>query len=114
MSEKRRLYARGLTVFAVAAGLAIGWSGVEPAFAAAAKKKATPSFFKSVETQSNNMKPFKKWNSALKRYSKAEAELKGGCDAKKFTKCHYDEWIAFLDTVRGKKNWPSSRRSTSS
>ena len=48
------------------------------------------------------MKPFKKWNLALKRYTEAEAELKGGCDSKKFTKCHYDEWIAFLDTVRGK------------
>ena len=102
MNEIRRFGARGLTVLAVAAGLAIGWSVVGPALAAKAKSKATPSFFKTVETQSKNMKPFKKWTTALKRYTKAEAEQKGGCDTKKFNKCHYDEWIAFLDTVRGK------------
>ena len=102
MSEILRLYGRGFTILAVATALAIGWSAVGPASAAGAKKKATPSFFKSVETESANMKPFKKWNLALKRYTEAEAELKGGCDSKKFTKCHYDEWIAFLDTVRGK------------
>ena len=60
MSEMRYFGIRGLTVLAVAAGLAIGWSIVGPASAAGAKKKATPSFFKSVETESNNMKPFKK------------------------------------------------------
>jgi predicted transglutaminase-like cysteine proteinase len=101
MSEMRRFRACGLTILAIAAGLAMGWSVVGPASAAAEKAKASPSFFKTVETQSDNMKPFKKWTTALTRYTKAEAEQKGGCDSKKFNKCHYDEWIAFLDTVRG-------------
>ena len=101
MSEMRRFRACGLTILAIATGLAMGWSVVGPASAAAEKAEASPSFFKTVETQSDNMKPFKKWTAALTRYTKAEAEQKGGCDSKKFNKCHYDEWIAFLDTVRG-------------
>jgi predicted transglutaminase-like cysteine proteinase len=77
---------------------------VDPAMAAKKKKKpATPSFFNSKETQSTNLKPFKKWNAAMSRYSKEKAtQGTGSCNAKKFNKCHFDEWTKFLDSLKGK------------
>ncbi len=67
------------------------------------KRKSYPSFFNSRETPSKNLKPFKKWNAALKRYTKESAgQQKGGCDAKKMTKCHYEEWTRFINTLKGK------------
>ena len=44
--------------------------------AEAAKKKASKSFFNSVEVRSSNLKPFKKWRGALKRYSKQKKKNK--------------------------------------
>jgi predicted transglutaminase-like cysteine proteinase len=77
---------------------------VDLAMAAKKKRKpATPSFFNSKETQSTNLKPFKKWNAAMGRYSKEKVKQgTGSCDAKKFNKCHYDEWTKFLDSLKGK------------
>ena len=70
---------------------------------ATAAKKALPSFFNSKEIRSENLKPFKKWNSALGRYSKQEAaKKKGPCGSKKFNKCHYAKWMQFLKSVQGK------------
>jgi len=65
--------------------------------------KATPSFFNSVETRSSNLKPFKKWNKALKRYSRESAKnIKGSCKSTEFNKCHYETWMKFLDRIRDK------------
>jgi predicted transglutaminase-like cysteine proteinase len=62
-----------------------------------------PSYFKSVEMRSSNLKPFKKWNSALARYSKESAvRKKGKCLSKNLDICDYDDWIKFLDTLKGK------------
>lgn len=70
---------------------------------AAAAKKALPSFFNSKEIRSKNLKPFKKWNSALRRYSKEEAaRKKGPCGSKKFNKCHYAKWMKSLKSLQGK------------
>ncbi len=97
---RKALRWRGMVaVTAVALAFAVG--ATDPA--AAAKKQAVPSFFGSKETRSSNLKPFKKWKSAIKRYSreKAKAEKKK-CKSKKFNKCHYDDWQKFLDKIRDK------------
>ena len=82
--------------------LAFALAAADPAVAAKKKRKpATPSFFSSKETRSTNLRPFKKWNSAIARYTKENAKQeKEGCDAKKFNKCHYDQWEKFLDSIR--------------
>ena len=67
------------------------------------KKKSSPSFFRSRETKSSNMKPFKKWTGALKRYSKEAASAKKGtCKSKTMNECHYQEWTKFLISVKDK------------
>ena len=93
---------RAVVGMAVVAAFAL--ASADPALAAKKKKApATPSFFKCKETKSTNLKPFKKWNAAMARYTKEKAKQgKGACDAKKFNKCHYDEWTKFLDSVKGK------------
>ena len=69
-----------------------------------AAKKMAPSFFNSRETQSSNLKPFKKWTGALKRYSAEKAlQKKGTCASKSFNKCHFVEWIKFLKKIKTKK-----------
>ncbi len=65
--------------------------------------EAKPSFFNSKETESKNLKPFKKWNSALARFSKEKADkTEGDCKTKKLTKCHYDGWMKYLKKQKGK------------
>lgn len=76
----------------------------ESAFAA---KKGTPSFFNSVEVQSSNLEPFKKWRSALKRYSfqtknEKKRKRKAKCDEKRLNICGNDDWAKFLLTLEGK------------
>lgn len=64
---------------------------------------AVPSFFNSMETASTNLKPFKKWNQALYRFSKEKAEKAGGdCKSSKLNKCHYDAWMKYLNKQKGK------------
>lgn len=73
-----------------------------PLTSADAGKKLSPSFFNSKETKSTNLRPFKKWLAALKRYTKERAKVDGSCEATKLNKCHYNKWMAFLDSLRGK------------
>ena len=94
-SLRRNLFQTALAAFAL---LYIGVM-TGPATAAQAK----PSFFNSKEVRSTNLKPFKKWTSALGRYSKQSALVKKtGCKAKEFTTCHYVQWRKFLGTLVGK------------
>ncbi|HEC90177.1 MAG TPA: hypothetical protein ENI55_00775 [Alphaproteobacteria bacterium] len=75
------------------------------AFSGAAKalKNSSPSYFRSTETPSTNLKPFKKWNMALARYSKEAATAKKGtCNETKMNKCYYDRWMAFLKKIKDK------------
>ncbi|MBT7941792.1 MAG: hypothetical protein HN719_00390 [Alphaproteobacteria bacterium] len=71
---------------------------------AGAKGKATPSFFNSVEVRSSNLKPFKKWRSALKRYSleKKKKQKKTSCSSKRLSICNYGQWGTFLKSLKGK------------
>lgn len=69
-----------------------------------APKAAMPSFLGTKETQSTNLKPFKKWTAALEKFTKEEASKTKAvsCDAAQFNLCHHDEWVKFLDSMKGK------------
>lgn len=93
LTRRRAIIAGALPAFAFILGL--------PPLAQAAAAK--PSFFNSMETASTNLKPFKKWNQALARFSKEKAEQeKGDCKSTKLNKCNYDNWMKFLKKQRGK------------
>ena len=65
--------------------------------------EAKPSFFNSKETESTNLKPFKKWNEALLRFSREKAAKgKGDCKSTKLNKCHYDNWMKDITKQKGK------------
>ena len=89
----------------IAAALALA---VIPADSALAVKKrpqkAIPSFFSSKEVRSSRMKPFRKWRSAVKRYSKESrvAKKKGDCKETILNKCHYANWMKFLEFIKDK------------
>lgn len=72
--------------------------------ASAAGESPHPSFFNTVEVRSKNLSPFKKWLSALARYSKeAKAPSKAACPpGDELHICNYDDWVAFLKTLEGK------------
>lgn len=74
-----------------------------PGGARAVDAVPAPSFFNTTETRSTDLKAFEKWNGMLARFTKEAADAqKGTCDAKKFNKCHHDEWTAFLRGLIGK------------
>ncbi len=70
---------------------------------AEAAKKAKPSFFNSVEVRSSNLKPFKKWRAALKRYSlEKKSKKKKACPSKRLNICNYGDWQNFINGLKGK------------
>ncbi len=70
---------------------------------AEAAKKAKPSFFNSVEVRSSNLKPFKKWRSALKRYSlEKKSKKKVSCTSRRLNICNYGDWRGFINSLKGK------------
>ncbi len=89
--------------FGQAAILATGLA-VVVAIPAEAAKKAYPSYFNSVEIRSSNLKAFKKWRAALKRYSMElkKPGKKTSCDSKRLNICNYGEWAVFLKSLKGK------------
>lgn len=103
-----------------AALLAIGLFGPAYFHQAKAQGAADSSFFRSVETKSSNLGPFKKWTGAMERFTeeKAKEEKRTDCDTQKFNTCHYQTWQKFLESVRGKpkdvqieevNNWANQR-----
>jgi predicted transglutaminase-like cysteine proteinase len=87
--------------FIVGTLLAMAFIAGLPSSVAAAE--AAPSFFNSKEIPSTNLKPFKKWNEALNRFSKEKAEkVTGDCSSSKLNKCHYDGWMKYLKKQKGK------------
>ena len=72
----------------------------------AASDGPRPSFFNSVETRSDNLTPFRKWQSALDRYSREQASKEvRNCVSSLFNICHYEELADFLDGIRGDDRW---------
>ena len=51
------------------------------------------------------MKPFKKWTAAVARYTKEKEKaktLKGDCKSHEFNRCHYEQWVKFLLSIKDK------------
>lgn len=68
-----------------------------------AKKASEQSFFNSVEVRSTNLKLFKKWTSAVSRFTKEVAEAKKGkCSSTEMNTCNYEQWGKFLGSLRKK------------
>lgn len=64
---------------------------------------AQPSFFSTTEQMSTDLTPFKKWNEAIKRFSKEYVQSKAGkCGASEMNKCNFEKWMAFLDGLKEK------------
>ena len=73
---------------------------------AEASEGPRPSFFNSVEIRSADLKPFRKWRSALERYSKEQASKEvRNCVSGLFNICHYEELADFLDDQRDDDRW---------
>ncbi|NQV46825.1 MAG: transglutaminase-like cysteine peptidase [Rhodospirillaceae bacterium] len=90
---------RGVGFLAVLAMMMMSVSG--SLYAAA---DAAPSFFNSQETASTNLKPFKKWTEALKRYSEEiNVQKAGACVGTKINKCYYDQWMKYLSKLKGQE-----------
>ncbi|MBF0383350.1 MAG: transglutaminase-like cysteine peptidase [Magnetococcales bacterium] len=70
--------------------------------AIAGKKKKRLKLFETKEFRSRNIKTFKKWRFALDRYSKELSLQTGNCKETSFNKCHYQKWLDFLETLKGK------------
>jgi predicted transglutaminase-like cysteine proteinase len=65
-----------------------------------------PSFFDSIEVRAENLAPFRKWNSALARYStESERSVDGDCSPNAFRVCPYRDWLSFLDGLRNADRW---------
>ncbi len=95
-AQRRR--AAGLWGVAVAALLCLAAADADAA-------NAVPSFFSSTEVKSDNMKPFKKWTAAIERYAKEKEKaktLKGDCKSEQFNRCHYEQWVKFLLSIKDK------------
>lgn len=71
-----------------------------------AREEGRPSFFNSVEIRSSNLKPFRKWRSAMNRYSEEQASKEvRDCVSSLFNICHYEELANFLDDERHEDKW---------
>ena len=84
--------------------LALPFAGIPLEDAWASKGTPQPSFLNTTEVRSKNLKPFKKWRSALARYSKeAKNKTQNKCaPGGKLDICSYDDWTNFLATLKDK------------
>lgn len=87
----------GIVITVVLTALVLPWVTSNTAHAA----KSYRSFFASVETRSKNLKPFKKWRSALSRYSKeVKGKKKFKCTSKRLNICDFGDWKKFLISIK--------------
>lgn len=91
----RKAFVIAIAWLALGSGMGVAIAGESP----------TPSFFNTVEVRSKNLSPFKKWLSALDRYSKeAKAPKRVACPpGDELHICGYDDWVAFLKTLEDKE-----------
>ncbi len=84
-----------------ASALALLIGTLVPGVLRAAGGQPQPSFFHSVEVRSSNLAPFKKWNTALARYSKeSSVTTQVHCTSRALDICSYDDWLKFLATLK--------------
>jgi len=95
MIDRRRLVATSAA--------AVGAAALAPLLPAtgAHAAGAEPSIFNSTETRRDGLKPFPKWTGALGKYFEERKDTPGTCADLSFNRCHYAEWYAELERLRG-------------
>jgi predicted transglutaminase-like cysteine proteinase len=67
----------------------------------AAAATPAPSFFNTLETRNEDLKPFPKWTGVLERIFQERGKVEGDCKQTTFNKCHWQQWQALINSVRG-------------
>lgn len=93
---ERRRFLVGAGAFGLGCGV-VGGLGLR-----SAEAMPDPGIFNSVETRKEGLKPFPKWNGALEKYFEERMDTPGSCTDVQFNRCHYLEWQAELDRLRGR------------
>jgi predicted transglutaminase-like cysteine proteinase len=70
--------------------------------AAVAPPASYPPLFGSQETEANTVSMFPKWGGAVQRFFDEKRLADEPCTSTIFNRCHLQEWLAFLATLRGK------------
>ena len=83
-------------------GLTLGALGLADIVAPARAEKTYPSLFNTAESHSQRLQPFQKWTGMLERQVNERALYDGACTAKRFNRCHLQEWRALLVSLAAK------------
>jgi predicted transglutaminase-like cysteine proteinase len=70
--------------------------------APARAEKIYPSLLNTTESPSRRLQPFQKWNDMLERQVNERSLYDGPCNARRFNRCHLQEWRALLAGLAGK------------
>jgi predicted transglutaminase-like cysteine proteinase len=92
-------FAKVLRVGTAAVVLCLGASVIGTAHAAA-KAKAVPSIFGTVEVRKTNLAPFPKWTDALERFKQERTDNRGPCKSSPERACHYKVWAKFINGAK--------------
>ncbi len=92
-------FANVLRICAAAAALLVGASVIGTAHAAA-KAKAEPSIFGTVEVRKTDLAPFPKWTGALERFKQERTANRGPCKSSPERACHYKTWAKFINGAK--------------
>jgi len=93
---ERRRFLSGAGALGLGLGLTNGLS------LGTAKAMPVPGIFNTTETRKEGLRPFPKWNGALEKYFEERMDTPGTCADPEFNRCHYQEWHAELDRLRGR------------
>jgi predicted transglutaminase-like cysteine proteinase len=72
------------------------------ACAAAADEAAYPALFGTAEVRSASLGPFQKWTGVLARQRDERGLYDGPCTARRFNRCHLQEWQQLLREISAK------------
>jgi predicted transglutaminase-like cysteine proteinase len=56
--------------------------------------------FGSIESHQTNLEMFPQWLSVLEQHIREDVS-DGSCSSKQFNRCHLNEWLAYLETLKG-------------
>jgi predicted transglutaminase-like cysteine proteinase len=77
-------------------------AGVVMACATAAAEPAYPALFGTNEVRSASLGPFRKWTGVLARQIDERPLYDGPCTARRFNRCHLQEWRQLLHEIAAK------------
>jgi predicted transglutaminase-like cysteine proteinase len=65
--------------------------------------EGNPPLFETREKESANLKMFSKWVEAVQRSMEEKGKTPGSCQEKNLNSCHYNQWLEFIKSEKGKK-----------